>query len=381
MRVGEGSGEPRRSNGGEAPSRLPRALVAALALLLLAAFAPGSALASAPEGPRLAVAVSRPYPQLGGIETVGPIGEAPQLLVGGGGERAVHPNGDRPAWSPDGKLLAFTASFGEHSPVIYVVGADGGRPRLISKTTPLSDPVFSADGRSLVFTVLRVVKGEFRRPARFAGSEDEYGVVVDWAVMSMGLGGKNTRLLTPWRRHQVLTPTSFSPDGSRLAAERLTLKGGNVIDEAVAIELGGGRTQVLARDGEEPAFSPDGSRIAFVRTTHKAPSEPGGNRGPDESRLFVVSSAGGEPMRLARIEGGLAWPSWDPSGERIAFTRLGGGTFGLGSHPHEGNSVMQVNADGSCLTTLFSIAEGTFYGTAWQPGPGREAGPIACRSG
>ncbi len=76
-----------------------------------------------------------------------------------------------------------------------------------------------------------------------------------------------------------------------------------------------------------------------------------------------MGEASGEPQR---------------SGQRIAFTRLGGGTLGDLSHPHEGNAVMQVNADGTCLTPLLKIAGGTFYGSAWQPGPGREAGPIAC---
>ncbi len=161
--------------------------------------------------------------------------------------------------------------------------------------------------------------------------------------MELGLGGKTARLLTPWRRNQVITPTSFSPDGSRLAAERETRKG----RDAVAIELGSGRTRTLARDAEEPMFSPDGSRVVFVRTGHGAPAYPGGNRPPAGSDLLVMPTAGGAPVKLARVKGGLAWPSWDPSGQRIAFTRLGGGSFGGYSDPHEGNAVMQINIDGT----------------------------------
>jgi WD40-like Beta Propeller Repeat len=149
--MGEVSGEPRRSLPAVAPARLSRYLAIGLLLLAAAVLAAEGVMAEAPAGPRLAIGVSRPYPQPDGIETVGPAGEAPKLLVGGGGEGAVHPNGDRPAWSPDGELLAFTASLGEYSPVIYVTGADGGRPRLVSKAGPLSDPIFSPDGRSLVF--------------------------------------------------------------------------------------------------------------------------------------------------------------------------------------------------------------------------------------
>jgi Tol biopolymer transport system component len=345
-------------------------------LSALVALGAASATATAPTGPRLAVTVSHPYPLLSEIKTVGPTGAESVRLVGGEGEGAARPIGERPAWSPDGSLLAFTDSFGEYSPVIYVAGADGGQPRLVSKAGPLSDPIFSADGRSLVFSTLRVVKGEFQRTARRA--DDDYGVVVDWAVMAVNVGSGRQRLLTHWRRHQILTPTSFSPDGSKLAAERVTLKGSAATAAAVAVELGGGPTTVLARDAEEPVYSPDGSRVAFVRTSHGAPSESGGNRPPARSDLFVMPAAGGTPVKIASVKGGLAWPSWDPSGQRIAFTRLGGGSIGGLSDPHEGNAVIEINADGTCLTRLLSIGRGHFSGSSWQPGPGREAGAIAC---
>jgi dipeptidyl aminopeptidase/acylaminoacyl peptidase len=347
-----------------------------LALLLaLVALGAASATAAAPSGPRLAVSVSTPYPGGGEITTVGPTGADPATLAGGSGQRSADPHGDLPAWSPDGSLLAYTGSFGEYSPVVYVVGADGGRPRLVSKEGPLSDPIFSPDGRSLVFSSLRVVKGEFQRSARRA--DDEYGVVVDWAVLAVDVDDGSARLLTPWRRHQVLTPTSFSADGSTLAAERFSFEKGQ---QAVAITLGSGRTRVLAHNAEEPVYSPDGSRIAFVRNRYGRPSGREGNRPLASSTLLVMPAKGGRATKLATVNGGLAWPSWDPSSQRLSFTRLGGGVLGRTSMPHEGNSVMQVNADGSCLSRLLSVEPdgGTLYGSAWQPGPGREAGPIVC---
>jgi len=48
------------------------------------------------------------------------------------------------------------------------------------------------------------------------------------------------------------------------------------------------------------------------------------------------------------------------------------------SDPHESNAVVEINADGTCLTRLLSIGRGSFGGSSWQPGPGREAGAIAC---
>jgi Tol biopolymer transport system component len=353
-----------------------RRLLPAILIALLATGGAGVAVAqvAAPAGPRLAVAVSRPYPDLSGIETVGPSGEDPRLLIGGGVEGGFHPTGSRPAWSPDGSFLALTSSRGEYSPVPYLVAAADGKPRLVSKTTVVSDPIFTPDGRWLTFLELRVVKGRFERPQLPLRSR--YGVVVDWAIWKLSLDGKRFRKVTGWKRRQQLIPTSYSPDGRYLAAERFDGRG----LDAVVIDLKRRKVRVVARDAGDPMFSPDGSQIAYVRTRTRPPREPEGNRSPESSALLVVSASGaGKPKRIARIKGGLAWPSWDPSGRRIAFTTLSGGGPFLPSSPASGNSVMQVNADGTCLGTLLSIEGGGNYeGVAWQPGLGRGAGPIAC---
>lgn len=343
--------------------------------VLLALVVLGSAVANAavPPGPRLAVKVFRPYPHLSSsIETVGPSGQEPMLVVGGEDEPVRTPNNDSPAWSPDGNLLAFMDSYGELSPVPFVVGAGGENPRLVSKTTPISDPIFTADGRWLAFLMLRVVKGHFERPRV---PRRRYGVVVDWAVWKVSLDGKRFRKVTGWKRRQTLDPTSFSPDGRYLAASRYD---GRRVD-AVVIDLRSRDVRVVARNATEPVFSPDGMRIAYVRTNHLPPPEPEGNRPPGSSALLVAPAHSvGKPQRIARIKGGLAWPSWDPSGSRIAFTTLNGGEIFRPSLPADGNAVMQVNADGTCLGTLLSIKRGHYEGVTWQPGPDRGAGPIAC---
>jgi Tol biopolymer transport system component len=82
-------------------------------------------------------------------------------------------------------------------------------------------------------------------------------------------------------------------------------------------------------------------------------------------------------LRLAETQ-----PSWDPSGQRVAFT-----SYHLSQEPTEeffnellpfGNSIMEVNADGSCKQKILSLRKGALRGPAWRPGQGREAGRIEC---
>jgi hypothetical protein len=48
------------------------------------------------------------------------------------------------------------------------------------------------------------------------------------------------------------------------------------------------------------------------------------------------------------------------------------------SAPEEGDKLMEINVDGSCLTRVFSEPGTVVSGPAWQSGRDREAGPILC---
>jgi TolB protein len=74
----------------------------------------------------------------------GPVRDVTRNL---GGEAA------NPAWSPDGKLIAYDYRRpGFDSREIWVVGVDGGRPRLVTKLPAVSTlPSWSPDGRRIAF--------------------------------------------------------------------------------------------------------------------------------------------------------------------------------------------------------------------------------------
>jgi len=68
-----------------------------------------------------------------------------------------------------------------------------------------------------------------------------------------------------------------------------------------------------------PAFSPDGQQLAFVW---------GGDAG-DNLDVYVMSVAGGSPLRLTSDPSEEDFPAWSPDGRRIAFRRLVGSLASL----------------------------------------------------
>ena len=180
--------------------------------------------------------------------------------------------------------------------------------------------------------------------------------------------------LTPWRDGLSAYPSSFSPDGSILAISRQWRNS----HAAVAVRLDGSGETVLARNAGEPVYSPDGTRLAMT-TVGKRRSI--GRKGvtltfspPD---LAVAAADGSGLTRLTRTRNLELAPSWDPSGQRIAYTLLTP-SLDEASILGAGDSIMEINADGSCKTKILSVPRVSLFGATWQPGAGREAGPISC---
>lgn len=147
--------------------------------------------------------------------------------------------------------------------------------------------------------------------------------------------------------------------------------------DAVSVDLRTGRVSLLAREASEPVYSPDGSEVAFIRWKNWRRSGVDDGSPPiDELRVTRIGTFPRTRL-LLRSHKLLVRPSWDPSGERIAFTRTRVYENGY-DDPMKGDALMAINADGTCLKKVYSDRETTVYGATWQPGQGREAGPISC---
>ncbi len=334
-----------------------------------------SAVAATPEGPRLSISVftDGPGAEDGGSEviTTGPFGEDPQRLLGGPGASI----GDVLSWSSDGNRLAFgvsgvesTASgpFGTGWQVVGVAEVGGGPTRVFPRAfLNAGEPVIAPDGRSVAFQRVKLVKTLPGRESYLFKS----------SIWLLDVEGGSVRRLTRWRLAGSLDPISYSPDGSALVAVLLDRRGRRI----VSVDLHSRRSRRLAllgNDDWEPTYSPDGTKLAFVRLKRAQTMLPEPER--PVSELVVARADGIGARRVLRKKGYISFPSWDPSGSRLAFTRdpPAEATGGLEREP--GNKLMAINADGTCLTRVFTDPETTVYGSAWQPGPGREAGRIDC---
>jgi len=311
-----------------------------------------------PEGPRLAVIKWDFLEERYELVTVDRTGAQPLRLAGGGERTRPLPEiFESPTWSPDGSSIVFAAvahslEGGLRGIRLYIVGADGHNLRPLLGTQGAVAPIFAPDGHSIAF-------------ARFW----RRGTSV-WLVDP---AGGAPRRVSAKRRGLYLFPGSFSPDGGTLLATRFAGRR----EEVVAMHPGTGEGEPVLRNAQFPVYSPDGTRLAFLRWRAKRRRD--GTRAYF-SDLFTIGVDGTGLRRLTHTPlQSEQFPSWNLSGERIAFVRylpepVENEFLAIGI----GASVMQMNADGTCPKEILEPSIVALYGVSWQPGTGRGAGRIPC---
>jgi dipeptidyl aminopeptidase/acylaminoacyl peptidase len=317
--------------------------------------------------------------------------------ISGGPARPVSEGPDAaqdvsPAFSPDGRWLAFLRWENGATYSLWAVPQPGGKPKLlVTSPIPITSFAWQADSRTMIYGGGPMSTGELRE------------VTIDGhhALAPFGLEGPPDQI-------------TISPRGGRLAYVLANLDANiwrlPLGRDAEKSSQSPEKLFASIREEMDPAYSPDGKSIAFVsnRSGHwnlwMGNAEGSGLRefeaqkllpfhpawSPDsreiafdssasgKGEIWVVAAVGGPPRRLVAMPGGAQVPSWSRDGKRILFYTNAEGTRQIWEIPVAGGAPVQLTRGGT-----YDASESTdgylYHGSVLSPGVWRM--PLAPRAG
>ncbi|HYP07106.1 MAG TPA: protein kinase [Bryobacteraceae bacterium] len=214
-------------------------------------------------------------------------------------------------WAPDGKSIVFSSNrTGAH--MLWRVDPAGGQIERISAVAEnVSDPVFSRDGKLLAFSQFYVDTNIWQADAAT---------------------GKQKRYIVSTQHD---SSPAFSPDGRKVAF-RSNRSGPSEIwvadqqSPSLATQL----TQTGGTSTGAPRWSPDGTRIAFESNPIGAPD------------IYVVDTGSRIAKRLTDTPSEDASPSWSRDGQWLYFASNRGGSSQIWKVPASGGAAVRVTTEG-----------------------------------
>jgi Tol biopolymer transport system component len=244
---------------------------------------------------------------------------------------------NQPAWSPDGKQIAFVRQANNGTKEIWVMDEAGGNKKNLTQVprgVNSWSPIWSPDGSMIAFLTDRDDQ-VFKQPDLYVMTSD-------------GIGLKN---LTNNPAIYADYDFNWSPDAKQIVfTSAPSVRNPNVVffPDLFVVDVQTLATRNLTNQATNPAlrgsmgypaWSPDGRTIAF------SGSFPG-NMGRVFSEIWVMNAGGGGERKLTAQPFGTRtnYPIWSPTGGRIVFSSTNG--------PNGRTDLFVMNADGNGLKNI-----------------------------
>ncbi len=245
---------------------------------------------------------------------------------------------ENPAWSPDGRFICY----GDYHD-LWQVPADGGKPRRLTQGGGADQqPVYSRDGRHVYFESYRdgagalwrvdLAGGALSKLTPGSGPEGHPGLDREGNRLVYATSDLDYDLELVDRRrglvHVIAGPTrdyqpALSADGTLLAfvssrwssVAELWLQ--NLEDGAPV----GDPVRLVEQDGSVayPAISPDKRWVAYYLIHSETRSRD----------IWIAPIPAGRPVRITTDPAADVTPDWSPDGRRLAFTSDRGGAHAI----------------------------------------------------
>src|SRR3954471_23305844 len=258
----------------------------------------------------------------------------------------AHEKDRLPAWSPDGRMVAFLstrdpAGDGKErdkaDAQIWIIPVDGGEAaKLTDHKGDIKSFEWSKDGASIVFLAERA-KSDVQKAAEKAGDD---AIVVDEGANGQEQGDYTAlwRVAVADKTEQPITHDDsllidsfrLSPDNSRIAViyRRENTRNGQYRAEVAVVDAATGTMRTITKNNapeQNVQWSPEGKMLSYL-----APSDTSWDLA--EEKLWVVpAEGGGEPRTLTTtFSGAIGQYAWSGDGQSIvlgASTRARGAVY------------------------------------------------------
>jgi Tol biopolymer transport system component len=258
-----------------------------------------------------------------------------------------------PSWSPDGRRIVFVRGRPDRRNAIYVMGADGGGLKRLTRTRMFyGTPTWSPDGKLVAFAASSVgppngfVAGTGQNLAGDTAAGRRYS-----EIGVIDASGRNLHWLTHLRGFS--NDPSWSPNGKQMVFDHKLTAGDD--EQVYVMNADGSNVHVaftrplhgeLFALGWEPKWSPNGGQIAFTAVDDSSLSS---------FEIYVMNADGSVAHRLA--QNAACCPAWSPDGRTIVFV-------GSGGNP---GRIYLINSDGSNQRSLTARSANDTFSPAWSP--------------